>query len=170
MTVNYRIGAGGPAPAPADDVGIGLPPLGPGRPELRRCPSRACTARAGPREQAFSRPASRCVGTCPKGSRPSREQTATVSRERACKLVVHNILPPIRGSQPEVYNSELVPPPPHHHHTKVFAGRLNARGTRTRLPRRAGGAWPARRRRVAGAPAARDLGAAATPLARRPLP
>ena len=33
------------------------------------------------------------------------------------------------------------PPPP-----KVFAGRLNARGTRTRLPRRAGGAWPARRR------------------------
>ena len=32
-------------------------------------------------------------------------------------------------------------------HHKVFAGRLNARGTRTRLPRRAGGAWPARRRR-----------------------
>ena len=57
------------------------------------------------------------------------------------------ILPPIRGSLPEVIRSWCA----HHHHhpptTKVFAGRLNARGTRTRLPRRAGGAWPARRRR-----------------------
>jgi hypothetical protein len=32
MTVNYRIGAGAPAPAPVDDVGIGLPPLGPDDP------------------------------------------------------------------------------------------------------------------------------------------
>ena len=39
------------------------------------------------------------------------------------------------------------PPPPPTHPPKVFAGRLNARGTRTRLPRRAGGAWPARLRR-----------------------
>ena len=50
------------------------------------------------------------------------------------------------------------PPPP-----KIFAGRLNARGTRTRLPRRARGAWPARRRRET------LEAAAATPLARRPL-
>ena len=28
------------------------------------CPSRACTTRVGPREQAFSRPASRCAGQC----------------------------------------------------------------------------------------------------------
>ena len=70
------------------------------------------------------------------------------------------ILPPIRGSLPEVIRSWCAH---HHHHHKVFAGRLNARGTRTRLPRRPGGAWPARRRRD------RDLGAAATPLARRPL-
>ena len=69
------------------------------------------------------------------------------------------VLPPIRGSQPEVIRSWCA----HHPPPKVFAGRLNARGTRTRLPRRAGGGWPARRR------PARDLGAAATPIARRPL-
>ena len=44
---------------------------------------------------------------------------------------------------------------------RFFAGRLNPRGTRTCLPRRAGGATPARQLREA-------LSAAATPLARRP--
>ena len=58
---------------------------------------------------------------------------------------------PRSGGKPgacEVHTcSELVCAPTTTHHHKVFAGRLNARGTRTRLPRRAGGAWPARRRR-----------------------
>ena len=60
------------------------------------------------------------------------------------------ILPPIRGSQPEVIRScchSHHHHHHHHHHHKVFAGRLTSRGTRTRLPRRARGAWPARRRR-----------------------
>ena len=76
---------------------------------------------------------------------------------------VENLLPPIRGSQPEVIWSWCA----HHHHhpQKVFAGRLNARSTRTRLPRRAGGARPRparpRREPLLG------LDAAATPLARR---
>ena len=56
------------------------------------------------------------------------------------------ILPPIRGSLPEVIRSWCAHH--HHHHQRFFAGRLTARGTRTRLPRRAGGAWPARRRRA----------------------
>jgi hypothetical protein len=48
--------------------------------------------------------------------------------------------------QPEVIRSETQCATTTHN-KKVFAGRLNARGTRTCLPRRAGGAWPARRRR-----------------------
>ena len=98
-------------------------------------------------------------------------QIALFPRSLCLCAIVHKkalyTSPPIRGSLPEVIRSwcahrvrttTTTTPQP-----KVFAGRLNARGTRTRLPRRAGGAWPG------GAPAARDLGAAATPLARRPL-
>ena len=53
------------------------------------------------------------------------------------KIYTLYILPQILGSLPEVIRSWCAH---HHHHHKVFAGRLNARGTRTRLPRRAGGA------------------------------
>ena len=75
--------------------------------------------------------------------RPSRRPTLIGPVPSAS---LSSILPPIRGSQPEVIRSCCHHHPPTHHH-KVFAGRLNARGTRTRLPRRAGGARPARRRR-----------------------
>ena len=70
---------------------------------------------------------------------------------RACR----RYFPRSGGGQPEVirrasasttpYECQHYHPPTHPH--KVFAGRLNARGTRTCLPRRAGGAWPACRRR-----------------------
>ena len=70
------------------------------------------------------------------------------------------ILPPIRGSQPEVFLSWCA----HHHHQPT-------KGLRRPFERARHAHAPptTRRRRVAGAPAARDLGAAATPLARRPL-
>ena len=59
--------------------------------------------------------------------------------ERVVVVHIPCVLPAIRGSLPEVIRSWCA----HHHHQppppKVFAGRLNARGTRTRLPRRAGG-------------------------------
>ena len=71
----------------------------------------------------------------------------------------NRILPPIRGSLPEVIRSCC-----HHHlhHHKVLR-RPFERARHAHAPP------TALRRRVAGAPAARDLGAAATPLARRPL-
>ena len=74
-----------------------------------------------------------------------------------CNSNLKTTLPPIRGSQPEVIRSRC-----HHHHTttrsttRFFAGRLTARHAHTPPT--------ARRRRVAGALAARDLGAAAPPL------
>ena len=120
----------------------------------------------------MSRPALK-TSPAPRASRRSSglfcEGEASTSRvwpwlpERVVVVHIPCVLPAIRGSLPEVIRSWCA----HHHHQppppKVFAGRLNARGTRTRLPRRAGGAWPT------DAPVARDLGAAATPLARRPL-
>ena len=59
------------------------------------------------------------------------------------------VLPPIRGSLPEVIRSWCAHHHHHHHHPpKVFAGRLNARGTRARASH---GAPAARGRRAGGA-------------------
>ena len=89
-----------------------------------------------------------------------RVHSVSVCHHGACKrkmLIFTPILPPIRGSLPEVIRSCC------HHHPPQGLRRPFERARHAHAPP------TARRRRVAGAPAARDLGAAATPLARRPL-
>ena len=86
------------------------------------------------------------------------ERAGQKARNGSVARTLGAILPPIRGSLPEVIRSWCAH---HHHHQR--SSRPFERARHAHAPP------TARRRRVAGAPAARGLGAAATPFARRPL-